>query len=124
MQLFLLILCIMSISSSVSLTNSFKKITGIYLHIPFCRRRCYYCDFPIKIVGESKSTQKTASQQYTSYLLKEIQATHNLLEQTGLSSGDSVEVDTIYFGGGTPSLLDNESETPDNFLRYFSNTHA
>ncbi len=114
----------MSISSSVSLTNSFKKITGIYLHIPFCRRRCYYCDFPIKIVGESKSTQITASQQYTSYLLKEIQATHNLLEQTGLTSGGGVEVDTIYFGGGTPSLLDNESESLTIFSDISLITHA
>ena len=69
---------------------------AIYLHIPFCRRRCYYCDFPISVVGDRGG--KSASlmvEEYITALIKEIQLTPAI--------GGSIE--TIFFGGGTPSLL-------------------
>lgn len=67
-----------------------------YVHIPFCRRRCYYCDFPVSIVGDNTRGDTSGSiSQYTELLCKEIAIT--------LPSKQPLR--TIFFGGGTPSLL-------------------
>ncbi|WP_071518523.1 radical SAM family heme chaperone HemW [Geitlerinema sp. PCC 9228] len=67
-----------------------------YLHIPFCRRRCYYCDFPVSVVGDRKHGDNSGTiQKYVDTLCREIQAT----PATG------VPLQTVFFGGGTPSLL-------------------
>ncbi|MGL5875346.1 MAG: radical SAM family heme chaperone HemW [Xenococcaceae cyanobacterium] len=74
-----------------------------YLHIPFCKRRCYYCDFPISVVGD-KFTSKGAFisiERYLEMLSQEIEHTN--------SQGQSLQ--TIFFGGGTPSLLSVEQLT-------------
>jgi len=71
-----------------------KSMAGIYLHIPFCKQACHYCDFHFSTSLKYKSELVDA-------LIKEIQLQKKYL------SGESI--DTIYFGGGTPSLL-NESE--------------
>jgi len=70
--------------------------SSAYVHIPFCRRRCYYCDFPISVVGAHRrgDTSGTISQ-YIEELCKEIAITPEM--------GQSLK--TIFFGGGTPSLL-------------------
>jgi oxygen-independent coproporphyrinogen-3 oxidase len=65
---------------------------GVYIHIPFCRARCSYCDFA---TGTYESAQAT---RYVEALVSEIRAFPEPQEATA-------EVDTIYFGGGTPSLL-------------------
>jgi oxygen-independent coproporphyrinogen III oxidase len=64
---------------------------GIYIHIPFCRSRCSYCDFATAIYHEQQA------EHYVAALVKEIQSS-SCCEAPR-------EVDTIYFGGGTPSLL-------------------
>ncbi|HEY0004299.1 MAG TPA: radical SAM family heme chaperone HemW [Pyrinomonadaceae bacterium] len=64
---------------------------GVYLHIPFCRSRCAYCDFATGLY-ESESARR-----YVAALASEISAFN--------PAEDRVEIDTIYFGGGTPSLL-------------------
>jgi len=76
--------------------------TSAYVHIPFCRRRCYYCDFPVSVVGD-KATGSTSGtiEQYVEVLCQEIAATPLL--------GRSL--DTVFFGGGTPSLLSVEQLT-------------
>jgi len=66
-------------------------MAGIYLHIPFCRQACHYCNFHF-------STSLSRKNDFISALLKEIAARKDYLE------GETVE--TIYFGGGTPSLLE------------------
>ena len=71
------------------------KTLGLYLHIPFCRSKCNYCDF-LTIIPNNR--QKI--DEYTEYLLREI----NILADDFTDS----EIDTIYFGGGTPSLLTSE----------------
>lgn len=65
-------------------------MSGIYIHIPFCAKRCSYCDFHFATTFES----------YRSELLAEMN------KEIALRSKDSkVAIETIYFGGGTPSLL-------------------
>ena len=64
---------------------------GIYIHIPFCERRCKYCDFTSSIFNQSRMKE------YLEHLLLEIKNNKELLK-------DYV-VDTIFIGGGTPSLL-------------------
>ena len=77
-----------------------------YIHVPFCRRRCYYCNFPVQVIGDRKVTIERESAAYTEVLLKDIE---NAVRYS-LVDGSTVahQLDTIYFGGGTPSLLTNE----------------
>ncbi len=65
-------------------------MAGIYIHIPFCRQRCFYCDF-------YKTLDTSLLPEFISALKKEIVLRKNYLENE--------PVKTIYFGGGTPSVL-------------------
>jgi oxygen-independent coproporphyrinogen-3 oxidase len=65
-------------------------LAGIYIHIPFCKQACFYCDFHF-----STSLKKKAS--LLSCIEKEIQLKKEIFKNK--------IVETIYFGGGTPSLL-------------------
>lgn len=68
-----------------------------YIHIPFCRRRCYYCDFPITVLGDRhKGKISPWISEYVDFLCKEILTTP---QET------KANLETIFFGGGTPSLL-------------------
>lgn len=70
--------------------------SSAYIHIPFCRRRCYYCDFPVSVVGDRLHGDSSGTiSHYVDVLCQEIAIT--------TASGKSLE--TIFFGGGTPSLL-------------------
>ncbi len=69
--------------------------TAAYLHIPFCRRRCYYCDFPISVVGDRPTNVSTMIEDYVVGLCREIE----------LTSKPQSPLQTVFFGGGTPSLL-------------------
>lgn len=64
---------------------------GIYIHIPFCRARCSYCDFA------TGAYESALADRYVSALAREVEAFAH--------AAACEEVDTIYFGGGTPSLL-------------------
>lgn len=64
---------------------------GIYIHIPFCRSRCSYCDFATGIY------EGTLAERYVEALSKEIFSWPEIMSPAA--------IDTIYFGGGTPSLL-------------------
>jgi len=66
-------------------------MSGIYLHIPFCKKACYYCDFHFT-TNLSKVTQLTEA------ICKEIIIRKNYLDKNST-------INSIYFGGGTPSLL-------------------
>ena len=68
---------------------------GIYIHIPYCLQRCTYCDFATYVHTEIKPPEF-----YVSQVKKEIQNRKNLFPAR--------PVDTIYFGGGTPSLIPAE----------------
>ncbi len=70
--------------------------TAAYIHIPFCRRRCFYCDFPIAVLGDRRRGEASGTiRQYLAYLCQEIRQTP--------AWGSPLQ--TIFFGGGTPSLL-------------------
>jgi len=63
---------------------------SLYLHIPFCSQRCPYCDFAINLSGEALQDR------YVGALLEELKL---------LRGGTRIELDTVYLGGGTPTLL-------------------
>lgn len=65
-------------------------MAGLYVHIPFCKKRCLYCDF-------FSTTMLERREEYVQALLKEI-------EQRKDEAGDPIR--TIYIGGGTPSTLE------------------
>lgn len=72
-------------------------MSGIYIHIPFCKQACHYCDFHF-------STSMKKKDEMVSALSKEIQIRKKEFENDPEFSG----VETIYFGGGTPSVLTSE----------------
>lgn len=67
---------------------------SIYIHIPFCRKACTYCDFHFSVNHDRIDELVDA-------LVKELHLRKNYL-------GDKTIIDTIYFGGGTPSLLNSD----------------
>lgn len=77
--------------------------TSAYIHLPFCKRKCRYCDFPVVALGQSVAVRNNvppAMERYVDSLLAEIEAT------AILSGGDQTPaLATVYFGGGTPSLV-------------------
>ena len=79
----------------------------IYLHIPFCKQKCSYCNFHF-------STSFSLKDEMLSAIKKEIQLRHNELENKTLKS--------LYFGGGTPSVLsvDEIKSLLDEIQKYFS----
>ena len=74
-------------------TKTSKSMAGIYLHIPFCKTRCIYCDF-------YSTTRSEIKDRYVSALCKELQIRKSYL--------GNEPVETIYFGGGTPSQLSRQ----------------
>lgn len=67
-------------------------MSGIYMHVPFCKSRCYYCDF-------FKSTKLHFRDQYLDCLFEELKRRNNFFPK------DNAFIGSIYLGGGTPSLI-------------------
>src|SRR5438132_9804167 len=68
-----------------------KMHAGVYIHIPFCRSRCSYCDFATGMYESELAVR------YVEAIVSELGAWREVEEPS--------DVDTIYLGGGTPSLL-------------------
>src|SRR5438067_6867991 len=66
----------------------------VYVHVPFCARRCVYCDFSIAV------RRVVPHAEYVDALRREVELRY--------AGKDLWEVDTLYFGGGTPSRLGAE----------------
>jgi oxygen-independent coproporphyrinogen III oxidase len=82
---------------------------GVYLHIPFCRSRCSYCDFATDVYKSAEIVES-----YVDALVKEVSGFRfqvsgfrfGVEEESKIQNPKSkIQIDTIYFGGGTPSLL-------------------
>lgn len=73
------------------------EAVGIYISIPFCKAKCTFCNFASGAFGADRI------QPYVDRLCLEIRASRNAAARLGANTGDAV--DTVYFGGGTPSLL-------------------
>jgi len=80
-----------NLSISTEKSSPFGGGGGLYIHIPFCKQACHYCDFHF-------STSLSKKKEMLAALKKE-------LELRKKEFGDEI-VETIYFGGGTPSILD------------------
>jgi len=65
-------------------------LAGIYIHIPFCKQSCYYCNFHFSTSTKNKD--------------EVLDAIENEIKQKGQTTNEAIS--TIYFGGGTPSILD------------------
>jgi oxygen-independent coproporphyrinogen-3 oxidase len=78
---------------------------GVYIHIPFCKSRCSYCDFATGLY------QAEFAERYVQSLIVDLQTTR-VEELSG-------NVDTVYFGGGTPSML-----SPDQLERILASVHS
>ena len=74
-------------------------MAGIYIHIPFCKTRCIYCDFYSTTLSEFKG-------RYIQTLCRELEIRRDYLQ--------GAPIETIYLGGGTPSQL-----TQEDFLQIF-----
>ena len=92
---------------------------GIYLHIPFCKSRCSYCDFATDVYRDSGAVERyvdTLCKEIVNfgecYALTNVRASAPDCGGPRVSKGLTLHADTIYFGGGTPSLL-----TPDQVER-------
>jgi oxygen-independent coproporphyrinogen-3 oxidase len=86
-------------------------MAGIYLHIPFCRQACHYCDFHF-------STQQDKKGEMVAAIARELELRRDYLQGEG--------IDTVYLGGGTPSLLsvDELSFLFDSIRKNFSLSEA
>lgn len=80
---------------------------GVYIHIPFCKSRCSYCDFATDVYRTGEAVER-----YVNALCRELSVPLALADgKSGYSPSWPVahaagsDIDTIYFGGGTPSLL-------------------
>ncbi len=81
-------------------------MAGIYIHIPFCRKACHYCNFHF-------STSAHLQKDFVTALVKEIQLQQNYLSEP---------VSTIYLGGGTPSIL--PSNDIDSIIQHLHKTFS
>jgi putative oxygen-independent coproporphyrinogen III oxidase len=72
---------------------------GVYLHIPFCKSRCSYCDFATDVFKNEETVER-----YVKALCREISDFEDRRPKT-VDQSSKIEIETIYFGGGTPSLL-------------------
>ena len=77
---------------------------GIYVQVPFCQTKCTYCNFHTGVVSSSRFAP------YVSAVRSEIQDYGDLYLAAGIdlapAIAENANVDTVYIGGGTPSLLD------------------
>ncbi|RXZ50394.1 coproporphyrinogen III oxidase [Agromyces fucosus] len=72
---------------------------GVYLHVPFCRVRCGYCDFNTYTSDELRGARQV---DYADHAIAEIRMSRQMLEASALPARPA---STVFFGGGTPTLL-------------------
>ncbi|WP_419902973.1 radical SAM family heme chaperone HemW [Kiloniella sp.] len=85
-----------SLQSSTPLPAAARRGFGIYIHWPFCLKKCPYCDF------NSHVREEVSQERWRTALLQELDHYAELLKNKG---GEGRIVSSIFFGGGTPSLM-------------------
>ncbi len=78
-----------------------ERLFGGYVHVPFCVRRCGYCDFNTYTLAELGSDGPASPQRYLHALTAEIDLAARVLDEAGLAR----PLSTVFFGGGTPTML-------------------
>ena len=92
------------------LVDLLNKPFSLYVHVPYCLKRCGYCDFNTYTPSELDREDQIES--WLNSAIKEVEIARRVLKA-------ELTVDSIFFGGGTPSLLD--SNTVDNFIQSLKN---
>lgn len=91
-------LCIEIAKTEVSFVNNDSKNIAIYIGMAFCPTRCFYCSFAANpIMGNKKLVNP-----YLEALIYEIREMKKYIDERGLN------IETVYFGGGTPTAVNNE----------------
>ncbi|WP_412147687.1 radical SAM family heme chaperone HemW [Curtobacterium flaccumfaciens] len=72
---------------------------GVYVHVPFCRVRCGYCDFNTYTASELRGVRRD---DYAAHAVREIEWAATVLDRSGVPRRP---VSTVFFGGGTPTML-------------------
>ncbi|MCS5514433.1 radical SAM family heme chaperone HemW [Curtobacterium flaccumfaciens pv. betae] len=72
---------------------------GVYVHVPFCRVRCGYCDFNTYTASELRGVRRD---DYAGHAVREIEWAATVLDRSGVARRP---VSTVFFGGGTPTML-------------------
>ena len=90
------------------LTGAADRTLGLYVHIPFCAARCGYCDFNTYTADELEGVSRDS---YPESALREMDLAATVLREAGLPER---QLSTVFFGGGTPTLLG-----PEPVLRMF-----
>src|SRR5258708_7971644 len=79
------------------------KHVGVYVQVPFCQTKCTYCNFHTGVVSSARFAP------YVDAVCAEIRGYRRLYDADGVALPEAFEeavVDTVYIGGGTPSLLE------------------
>ena len=92
------------------LVDLLNKPFSLYVHVPYCLKRCGYCDFNTYTPSELDREDQIES--WLNSAIKEVELARRVLKA-------ELTIDSIFFGGGTPSLLD--SNTVDNFIQSVKN---
>lgn len=82
----------------IEFNNLLNKPFSVYIHVPYCKKRCGYCDFNTYTPNELDVNDQIDS--WAEATVKEIKLAKKVLKK-------DLKIDTIFFGGGTPSLISN-----------------
>ena len=93
-----------------------SHIQSAYVHLPFCKQKCHYCDFATQIIGDRRTGRdggkiNDAMDVYTDFACREIthqgrlRGTYEKTSSRGGREKNEKGLETIFFGGGTPSLM-------------------
>ena len=93
-----------------------SHIQSAYVHLPFCKQKCHYCDFATQIIGDRRTGRdggkiNDAMDAYTDFVCREIthqgrlRGTYEKTSSRGGREKNEKGLETIFFGGGTPSLM-------------------
>ena len=109
-------------TAKVTTESNKHNNVGLYIHIPYCRQRCRYCDFAIVPIGDHTNTNKDdqlrrreegflrMDNRYVSAVVEELkQIAADKSNKNNCNNNQKIPLKSIYFGGGTPSLAPIDS---------------